>query len=57
MGLTDADWDLQQGQVRVFGKRRKERIVPIGEGLIRQIEEYMRARDELRNDNVPSAKG
>lgn len=57
LGLTDADWDLQQGQVRVFGKRRKERIVPIGEGLIRQIKEYMRARDELRNDNVPSAKG
>ncbi len=45
LGLTDADLDLQQGQVRIFGKRRKERIVPIGEKLIAQIKEYMEARD------------
>ena len=43
--MTDADLDLQQGQVRIFGKRRKERIVPIGEGLVRQIKEYMEIRD------------
>ena len=45
LGLTDADIDLQQGQIRIFGKRRKERIVPIGEGLIAQIKEYMTLRD------------
>lgn len=45
LGLTDADIDLDQGQIRVFGKRRKERIVPIGEGLAAQIREYMEARD------------
>ena len=45
LGLTDADLDLQQGQVRIFGKRRKERIVPIGEKLIAQIKEYMESRD------------
>ena len=45
LNLTDADFDLQQGQVRIFGKRRKERIVPIGEKLIAQIKEYMAARD------------
>lgn len=45
LGLTDADLDLQQGQVRIFGKRRKERIVPIGEKLIAQIKEYISLRD------------
>lgn len=44
LGLTDADWDLAQGQVRVFGKRRKERIVPIGDALIAQIKDYLSAR-------------
>lgn len=45
LGLRDADLDLQQGQVRIFGKRRKERVVPIGEGLIKQIQEYLKIRD------------
>jgi len=46
LGMTDADLDLQQGQVRIFGKRRKERVVPIGEGLIAQIKEYMDVRNQ-----------
>ncbi len=45
LGLTDADIDLSQGQIRIFGKRRKERIVPIGEKLIAQIKDYLVARD------------
>ena len=51
LGLQDADFDLQQGQVRIFGKRRKERIVPIGDRLIAQIKEYMEQREE------PNANG
>ena len=35
--LQDANLDLQQGQVRIFGKRRKERMVPIGNSLIQLI--------------------
>lgn len=46
LALTDADIDLQQGQIRIFGKRRKERIVPIGEHLLAQIKDYMASRDE-----------
>ena len=46
LALTDADIDLQQGQIRIFGKRRKERIVPIGDALIAQIKEYIALRDE-----------
>ena len=55
LNLTDADFDLQQGQVRIFGKRRKERIVPIGPSLIEQIRVYMENRDlemsRPRDDN------
>ena len=47
LNLRDADIDLQQGQIRVFGKRRKERVVPIGERLIKQIEEYLEVRNEI----------
>ncbi len=47
LGLQDKDLDLQQGQVRIFGKRRKERIVPFGPALAEQIKEYMEARDAL----------
>ena len=44
LGLQDRDWDLVQGQVRIFGKRKKERIVPIGEHLIAQIKVYLEER-------------
>lgn len=46
LGLQDKDIDLVQGQVRIFGKRRKERVVPIGEGLVQQIKDYMEIREE-----------
>ena len=44
VALKDADLDLIQGQIRVFGKRRKERIVPIGNHLIDEIQTYMQVR-------------
>ena len=47
LGLTDSDIDLVQGQVRIFGKRKKERIVPIGESLVNQIKDYLAARESL----------
>lgn len=53
LGLQDADWDLSQGQVRIFGKRRKERMVPVGEALVNQIKQYIETRGEYTN-NRPS---
>lgn len=47
LGLQDNDWDLTQGQVRIFGKRRKERVVPVGDALVAQIKDYLQKRDEL----------
>jgi len=47
LGLTDSDVDAIQGQVRIFGKRKKERIVPIGVSLVKQIKDYLEARQRL----------
>lgn len=43
-GLKDEDIDLTEGQIRVFGKRRKERVVPIGKHLCDEIEAYQEVR-------------
>ena len=55
LGLQDRDWDLKQGQVRIFGKRRKERVVPIGENLMNQIKEYLESRDREITESRKSA--
>ena len=45
--LTPTDIDLKQKQIRVFGKRRKERVIPIGDTLATQIQNYLDFRAEL----------
>jgi len=44
IGLKDEDIDLIEGQIRVFGKRRKERVVPIGRHLCDEIDSYQEVR-------------
>lgn len=46
IGLTDADIDLNAGQIKVLGKRNKERILPLSRTLSRQIITYKQAREE-----------
>ena len=46
LGLTDADIDLAGARIRIFGKRRKERFVPIGDKLISQIRKYQAFRPD-----------
>jgi integrase/recombinase XerC len=45
--LEDKDLDLVGRQIRVFGKRRKERMVPVGERLAKLVEEYLRVKREI----------
>lgn len=48
VGLTIDDLDLEGGAVRLFGKGRKERVVPLGSYAVEAIEAYIvRARPEL----------
>ncbi len=46
-GINRADLDLLAGTVKVRGKGRKERIVPVGEHAQRALRNYERVRDEL----------
>ena len=46
-GVNRADLDLLGGVVKVRGKGRKERIVPVGSMAQRALREYERVRDEL----------
>lgn len=47
IALRDGDADLASNTLRVTGKRNKQRIVPFGEELRRELEEYLRARDKV----------
>lgn len=40
-GLVPADVDYDQGQVRLFGKRSKERIVPLYAAALRAVSDYV----------------
>lgn len=46
LGLTDASVDLSAKQIKVTGKRNKQRLVPFGGELEREIRAYIKARNE-----------
>ena len=45
-GLKDSDIDAMSMQLKVLGKRNKERIIPISRQLLEMIENYKIVRDE-----------
>ncbi|MDQ6982656.1 MAG: tyrosine recombinase XerC [Mariprofundus sp.] len=48
VGLNLDDADLNQLELRVFGKGRKERIVPLPEGAVQYLQSYL--EDRIAND-------
>lgn len=50
-GLTVQDVDITSMQLKVLGKRRKERIIPFGEALRTRIIEYIDYRTSLNPSN------
>ncbi|MDR3653309.1 MAG: tyrosine-type recombinase/integrase [Paludibacter sp.] len=44
--IKDSDIDLAEGNLRVIGKRNKQRIIPMGESLCIDIEHYITQRDK-----------
>jgi integrase/recombinase XerD len=53
VGLTTERVRLDPGYVRVIGKGRKERLVPLGESAVSWIDDYLeRARPELNKQRV-----
>ena len=49
MGLTLSSLDLEKGELKVTGKRNKQRIVPFGEELQKELKGYL----EQRSQSVP----
>lgn len=43
--LNDVDVDTRKAEIKVLGKRNKERIVPIGKGLCDAIDKYRKIRN------------
>ena len=46
IGLNDEDVDFGLRQMKVTGKRDKQRIVPFGDELSRELQDYIRLRNE-----------
>ncbi len=47
VGLNDENLDMPQQLVRVFGKGKKQRIVPFGEYAARALDTYLSKRDRV----------
>jgi integrase/recombinase XerC len=47
VGLNRNGFELAEGSIKVFGKRRKERIVPVGKKSVACIERYIAASSDL----------
>ena len=54
LGLNDADVDMTACQLKVTGKRNKQRIVPFGHELATLLVDYMRLRDEQTLKQEPA---
>ncbi len=50
LNIKDKDIDLLEGNIRVVGKRNKQRIIPIDKSLCNDIESYIK----LRNESIDS---
>jgi integrase/recombinase XerC len=52
ISLRDEDVDISSGQVRVMGKRSKQRVIPLAGSFIKSIEAYResRSREGLAGD-------
>ena len=45
VGLNDADVDFGRMAIKVTGKRNKQRIIPIGDGLAQSLKEYIEEKE------------
>ena len=52
VGLNDSNVDFSAMQVKVTGKRNKQRIVPFGLGLAQSLRKYIKLRNEALPEGV-----
>ncbi len=51
IGLRNIDVDLEEGSVKVTGKRNKQRIIPLVKPFIKRLKEYIIAKDRFIDAN------
>ena len=51
IGLKEADIDLYTGQIKVLGKRNKERIVPLNATLSKLLHQYQKVKNTQKFNN------
>ena len=56
VNLREENVDTETGEVRIFGKRKKERLVPIGNSLCEQIKAFLPVRNEWRQEHPQKAR-
>lgn len=53
VGVNLSDLDLVSEQVKVMGKGRKQRIIPVGSRAVNALRRYLDARDDFVSGKVP----
>lgn len=56
VGLTEKDVDLDQMQLKVTGKRNKQRIIPYGDEYGDNLRQYLAERDAFARQHAPDDK-
>ena len=54
-GLNDQDIDFEARQLKVTGKRNKQRLIPFGDELAKELEHYVEVRDQNVERQDPEA--
>ena len=54
-GLDDQDIDFEARQLKVTGKRNKQRLIPFGDELAKELKHYMEVRDQSVDRQEPGA--
>lgn len=51
--IKDSDLNFEQKSIKVMGKRNKERVLPLGEKIIKSISVYLEKRkEEVKNESL-----
>lgn len=50
IAISDPDISHGEGEIKIFGKRAKQRVVPVPQKLLQRIEQWQRLRDSLWPD-------
>jgi len=57
IALRDSDVNLVSREMKVTGKRRKQRIIPLGDEIVTELERYMALRDREQPDSEATSGG